>query len=280
MKKNSQEKLKTNKYKPNKLLGQNFLVSRRVSEKIISAADLKPDDVVLEAGPGLGVLTLELAKKAKKVIAVEKDVSYYGRLKEILTDKKISNIELICGDILKFRAEEYINSAAGYKIVANIPYYITSRFFRKFLSEEKLKPKEMIVTIQKEVAKRITAEPPDMNMLALSVQIYGKPEIVAPIPKESFRPRPRVESAIIKISVITEDFFTKNGVDEKKFFLIAKTAFSQKRKKIGGSLEKIFGSKTSARESIKKAGINPNLRPQNLTANDWVKIAICPKTNG
>ena len=252
--------------RPNKLMGQNFLISEDILNDIIDAADLSLHDTVLEAGPGLGILTVALAQRARRVIAVEKDKKIADALKKYVTGKRMKNIEIVEGDILLYRDPTFVD---GYKVVANLPYYLTSRFLRKFLSEEAINPAAMILMVQKEVAERIIARPPHMNLLALSVQAYGKPEIVKKTPASAFWPKPKVDSAIIKITNISDDFFSKNGIDQKKFFTLLKTAFSQKRKKLSNSLGDFFGDKKTAEKKIKKTGLVPNSRPEEFSLENW-----------
>lgn len=247
--------------RPNKLLGQHFLVSQSILQKILDAADLQSDDVVIEAGPGLGILTEALAGRVKKVIAVEKDRALAGALEKKLAEKGVKNVEIISGDILKYAPP----IGKPYKIVANLPYYLTSRFFRIFLEEQKNKPAEIVVMIQKEVAERIVAKPAQMNLLALSVQAYGNPRIIAKVFRGAFQPPPKVESAILKITGISENFFKKNDVTPEKFFATAKKAFGQKRKTLKHTL-KISDA------ALAKLGISPTTRPQELSPQDWVGI--------
>ena len=211
---------------PSKILGQNFLISKEVLKKILDTANLKSKDVVLEIGPGIGTLTKELAKKVKQVIAVEKDSKMIKILKETLRDLK--NIELIQEDILKYD----FKSQVPYKIVANLPYYITSPVLRKFL-EIGSKPKEIILMIQKEVAQRIVASPPNMSILAISVQFFAKPEIISFVSKNCFWPQPKVNSAILKISQISMDL---PPIDTDLFFKIVRAGFAQPRKQLVNSL--------------------------------------------
>lgn len=246
---------------PNKLLGQHFLVSQSVLQKIIDAADLQPDDVVIEAGPGQGILTEALARRVKKVIAVEKDRALADALEKKLAEKGIANVEIVRGDILKYAPP----AGKPYKIVANLPYYLTSRFFRIFLEEQKQKPAMLVVMIQKEVAERIVARPPRMNLLALGVQTYGTPRIIAKVPAGAFQPPPKVESAILKITGISDQFFKKNGVVPDVLFALARKAFGQKRKTLKHTL-KINDA------VFTKTGISPTARPQELSLSDWVGI--------
>src|SRR5262245_44081331 len=176
-----------------KSLGQNFLQHAFELEKIVAAAEVQPTDTVLEIGPGLGSLTRYLAASAKEVIAVELDQNLLAPLRAVLAPYR--NVQLIHGDILKF-SPSTLTSANDYLVVANIPYYITSAVVRHLL-ESSTKPRHILLTIQKEVAERICAKPGDLSLLALSVQIYGKPHIEARIPAEAFFPTPKVDSAIL-----------------------------------------------------------------------------------
>jgi 16S rRNA (adenine1518-N6/adenine1519-N6)-dimethyltransferase len=266
------KQLKISGIQPNKLMGQNFLISETALRKIIDEAELDKHAVVLEVGPGLGILTAEMAKRSKKVIAVEKDPRLALALEKILKEKKIKNVEIIIGDILKIFPE--INSKfksinLKYKVVANIPYYLTSRLLRTLLESES-RPQEIILTVQKEVAERITARPPRMNLLGFSVQSYGKPKIAAIIPASAFWPKPKIDSAIIKISEISKKFFIENNLREENFFKILKIIFSQPRKIILNPLKRLGVPKTEAEEMLKKCGINPRARAGELGADKIV----------
>ena len=243
---------------PNKVMGQNFLIDKNVLDKIIEAAEIKKDDTILEIGPGLGILTIELAKRAKKVIAIEKDKNLAEILNDELRIEGIENVEIIQGDILKLPDSKFL-ILDSYKLVANIPYYLTSPLIRKFL-EIKNKPSLMVLMIQKEVAQRICARPPKMSLLSVAVQFYAKPEIISIVSKNSFYPKPKVDSAIIKITPKT---FPK--VDTEKFFELVKASFSSKRKMLKNNLK--------IDESIlKKLGLNPKIRAENLTIENWIKL--------
>lgn len=241
---------------PNKRLGQNFLVDKSAILKIVKAAEISGSDTILEIGPGTGALTKELVKKAKQVIAVEKD----RRMAETL--KKESNLKIINEDILKMETP-----FGNYKVVANIPYYATSPIIRKFL-EAKNPPELMVLTIQKEVAQRICAKPPDMNILAVSVQFYAQPEIISYISKNSFWPKPKVDSAIIKIQPKS-----RPALPESVFFEVVKAGFKQPRKQLVNNLLK--GLKISRKEAeilLKKAGIEPKQRPETLSVQNWMEL--------
>lgn len=227
-------------------------------------------DVVLEIGAGRGILTRVLSKNFAKVVAIEKDRALAEGLARNLEIEKIRNCEIVAGDILKTDFLKYVGENS-YAVIANIPYYLTSRLIRMSL-EAKRQPAYMILMVQKEVAERIAAGPPQMNLLALSVQAYGKPKIIGRVSRKEFAPEPKVDSAIIKISDISRDFFTENKISEKNFFSLLHAGFSQKRKRLTNALAKFFGGKKNAEEKIKKAGLAINARPQELNLTEWTKL--------
>lgn len=274
---NSPEAVKSicKKYKvsPQSWKGQNFLIDQKVLEKIVASSGLKKDDTVLEVGPGFGILTQELAKNVKKVIAVEIDKNIIAALKDIL--KNYNNIEIINEDILKFSINNYqstINyqqSAIGFKIVANIPYSITGKFLRKILESE-IKPTEMVLLVQKEVGERIIAKAGKMSLLALSVQFYSQPEIIAYVSRKSFFPEPEVDSAIIAISKIKNQ---KSNIDEKEFFRIAKIGFSSPRKQLHNNLSAGLKIADDQIKSIfNELNLNFQIRAQELSVEDWKNL--------
>ena len=256
--------------KPSKGLGQNFLVDQNVLNKIVAVSNIQPDDIIIEVGPGLGTLTKELAQKAKQVFAVEKDETMIEVLKETLADFK--NVQVINGDILKLDLSPYILKGE-YKVVANIPYYLTSPLIRKFLESEK-QPQEMVLMLQKEVAKRICSKPPQMSLLAVSVQFYAEPKIISYVPKGCFWPSPKIDSAIIKI------------VPQKKydlapdlFFKIVKAGFSQPRKQLVNNLTTLNSpdgvklTKEQISSWLLENKIKPSQRSETLNISDWVNLA-------
>lgn len=253
-----------------KRLGQHFLVSRAILDKIIASAALSKKDTVLEVGPGAGMLTRALAASAGSVVAVEKDADLCNSLGRSLARENTTNVRLVCGDILKIPLAE-LHLPARFIVVANIPYYLTSRLIRNFLEGE-LKPERMILMVQREVAERIIAKPPRMNLLALSVQAYGTPEVVAVVPRGAFSPPPAVESAVVKIASISAGFFKRHDVNHDRFFELIKAAFSQKRKTLQNSLAKFFASKRDATLALDAAGLAVKARPETLTLEDWVKL--------
>lgn len=271
---------------PKKSLGQHFLVNPRILDKIIAAAEITKDDIVLEVGPGTGNLTKKLAEKAKRVIAIEKDRRLIGFLKDKLSENSAiaGKSEIIEGDVLKLDSEhsDVFGSLGSrpYKIVANIPYYITSRFIRTIF-EKWPKPKLIVLTIQKEVAQRIMASPPHsklsvgarppkMNLLALSVQFYSNPKIISYISKENFRPRPKVDSAITKL--IPKEKLPIPIINDL-FFKAVRAGFQNKRKQLVGNLSKKFGiMKEEISEIFGRVNIQRNTRAENLSLNKWVEL--------
>lgn len=254
------------KIKPVKRLGQNFLIDKQVIKKVIRAANLHSKDIVLEIGPGTGALTQETAKTAKKVIAVEKDPNMCEILKQALRDFK--NIKIIQADILKILNSKFLVLNSKYKVVANLPFYITAPVIRKFL-EVKYPPKEMVLIIQKEVAQRICSKPPKTNLLAISVQFYAKPKIISYVSKKSFYPQPKVDSAIIKI--VPEKKY--KDIDIDLFFKIVKAGFSHPRKQLANNLVNgLKLNKKGVNDLLLKNNIKPSQRAETLFIKDWIQL--------
>ena len=270
-------------------LGQNFLKNKDIAKKIVKSANLSPSDFVLEIGPGKGILTEELAKAAGKVMAVEIDRNLVKILGNKFKDSK--NVEIFEGDVLKISLKKLLwSEAPKYKIVANLPYYITSPVVRLFLEAEN-PPTEMILMVQKEVAERITAspreiptesrgvkrisrgKPGEMSILAVSVQYYAKPELLFYVGKENFDPMPEVDSAVIKITY-NQRPTTYNKEETKKFFRIVRAGFCAKRKILANNLANSFHlDKKTVEKKVKAAGISPTARAQDLSVEDWEKLS-------
>jgi 16S rRNA (adenine1518-N6/adenine1519-N6)-dimethyltransferase len=265
---NTAHLLKRHGLRADKSLGQNFLQDPIALEKIASAAEIQPTDSVLEIGPGLGSLTRYLAVSAKEVVAVELDKKLIPLLKAVIAP--YANIRLIQGDILTFPPADLVDQA-GYLVVANIPYYITSAIIRHLLEHEP-KPRRIVLTIQKEVADRICAAPGDMSLLALSVQVYGKPRVAARIPAGAFFPAPKVDSAILCLDVYSEPQI-KNELLET-FFKLIKAGFSQKRKTLRNSLSSgLHISPNNAADLLTKANIDPQRRAETLGIPEWQRLS-------
>ncbi len=282
--------LKSNGLYTKKSLGQNFLIDRDVLDTIIETANLSKDDTIVEVGPGLGTLTFELSKYCKEVIAVELDEKLAKLLKKQDTrdnNQTNSNIQIINQDILDIEPKKL--TANSYKLIANIPYYITSKILRHFLESEH-RPKLIVMMTQKEVAERICAKPRStssgqagqMSLLAVSVQAYGEPEIIKIVKSGSFFPAPDVDSAILRIASITRQSgevspkgrknkeFSIQGCDEKEFFKVVKTGFASRRKTLLNNLTS--GTEFSKEEIagiIEKSKLNANVRAQELSILEW-----------
>ena len=258
--------------KPSKFLGQNFLIDTRVLEKIIVAAKLEKTDTVLEVGPGIGVLTRALAKNVGKVVAIEKDRALLPILHE--TTKEFNNIETIHGDILKLDPMPY--TLDPYKVVANIPYYITSPLIRKFL-EAPQPPSEMVLMIQKEVAQRICAKPPEMSLLAVSVQFYADTKIISQVSKNCFWPAPNVDSAIIKIIPRNdaEIYAEPRRKNADEFFKVVRAGFSHPRKQlINNFCTALSMPRKEAEKWLAESNIQSNQRAETLSVQDWVGLTM------
>ncbi|MBU0646816.1 ribosomal RNA small subunit methyltransferase A [Patescibacteria group bacterium] len=308
--------------KPARSKGQNFLIKEEVYDEIIASADLKPDDIVLEVGPGLGFLTAKLASKVKQVIAVELDDKLAEILRIGLMSQGVKNVEVVNKNVLDFsmfncksgtdNLQEYNHSnllyqggvvqTLKYKIVANLPFNITSIFLRKFL-EADVKPELMVLMLQKEVAERIIAKPPKMSLLAVSVQLYSQPEIIKIVSADNFWPKPAVDSAIIKLKVeslklkvreeksqklkveslklkVREEKSQKLKVEslklkvsEKDFFRLVKIGFSSKRKMLKNNLANGYKIEPNEVENkLKNIGLDVKIRAEGLSVDNWLKL--------
>jgi 16S rRNA (adenine1518-N6/adenine1519-N6)-dimethyltransferase len=246
-----------------KRLGQNFLFDPSILNRIIDAASLSPDDTVVEIGPGPGRMTAMLAGRVKKLIAIELDESLYEKLTRELS--ACENIELVLGDALKYRYD----SLQQFKVVANIPYYITTPILFTLL-EHRDRLTSITITLQKEVAARIVAPPggKDYGILSLMVQYYGKPELKFIVPKGAFRPVPKVDSALVHIAINSRPPVSVR--DEKMFFTVIKTAFSQRRKMLANSLKPLS---EEIKEKLLLAGIEPTRRPETLNMEEFARLA-------
>ena len=275
--------LRTYGLHPKKGLGQHFLADQAALERIVAAADLTPGDTVLEIGPGLGTLTRLLAEQAGRVVAVELD----ERLATVLAERLAGqpNVEVHPGNIL--RISDFASlMGPSYKVVANLPYYITSAVLRHLL-ERHDPPSLLVVTVQREVAERIVAAPPDMSLLAVSVQFYGRPRIVARIPASAFYPPPKVDSAVVRIDVRDEPAVSLGevarsetgrsvggtGTSVADFFRVVRAGFGQKRKTLRNALSAGLGLAPAAVEqALTQAGIDPRRRAETLNLQEWAEL--------
>lgn len=254
--------------RPNKRLGQNFLLDEAALRRVTDAAGILGGETVLEVGPGLGSLTRHLAVKASQVIAVELDPNLIAPLREVLSS--FDNVTVVQGDILKLDPSELVHES-NYLVAANIPYYITSALIRHLL-ETPIQPKRMVLTLQKEVATRICASPPEMSLLALSVQVYGNPQIAARIPAGAFYPPPQVDSTIIRIELYPTPVIPPPYTNT--FFKLAKAGFAQKRKTLRNALSAGLGwSKDQTEQILGDLGLDSHRRAETLSLEEWGKLS-------
>lgn len=254
---------------PKKSLGQNFLKSEGALNTIIEAGEINQGDFVLEIGPGRGALTEKLLESgAKKILAIEKDRDLIKILEEkFFTQIKNGKIEIIEQDILEFEPNL---EKREYKVIANIPYYITGAIIRKFLSTQN-QPKKMVLLIQKEVAERIIARNKKESLLSISVKAYCEPRIEKNVSAGSFVPAPKVDSAIISFQNISKKIFSENNLSEETFFKIIHIAFSHKRKTLRKNLEILFEKETIDKK-LQEMTLDPKIRAEDLSIDDWVKL--------
>lgn len=257
------------KFEHKKSLGQNFLNNLEIVERIVDEADLKKDDVVIEVGAGEGVLTEALAKKAGKVLAVELDDRLIPFLKEKFS--KVKKVEIVHANILKININEFLEQydlhEKSFKVVANIPYYITSPIIRLFLELPK-QPAEIFLMVQKEVAERVVAEVGKMSILAVASQFYADVEYLFTVQKKYFNPVPKVDSAIIKLVPKR----VKNEAD-RSFFKVIKIGFSAKRKTLCNNLANGFHkNKKDVEEILLSLGFKSTVRAQELSIDDWREV--------
>ena len=249
---------------PKKSLGQHWLKDPEILAEIAAAAELAADDVVLEIGPGLGTLTSRLLARASAVTAVEFDGDLARKLPGQFPGK---NLTVVHEDILQFDLNQL---PPGYKVVANVPYYITSKIVEKLMTAEH-KPRLAVLLVQKEVAQRIATEPGEMSILAVSAQIFAEAELDIEVPRQFFTPPPKVDSQVVVLRTRAEPLVAPQ--DQKDFFRIVKAGFSAKRKKLRSSLSGGLGiDKSATEELLKSAGISPDARAEDLAIDDWQRL--------
>ncbi|HRY30813.1 MAG TPA: 16S rRNA (adenine(1518)-N(6)/adenine(1519)-N(6))-dimethyltransferase RsmA [Candidatus Paceibacterota bacterium] len=257
-----------------KSLGQHFLKSKSALQDIVRAGEVTANDVILEIGPGQGALTAPLLATGAKILAVEKDSEMLKVLSEkFRTELEKEELVLLEKDILDFDpTKNSLLRNRKYKLIANIPYYITGEIIRKFLTAEKA-PEKMVLLVQKEVANRIMTQDGKESILSISVRAYCQPKFIGTVKAGSFSPPPKVDSAIILFENISKDFFEKNNIDEKKFFELVKTGFAHKRKKLTSNLKEIFRTKSiKGGENSNLVGFDKNTRAEELSLGNWQKI--------
>src|SRR5574341_959956 len=266
-------------WRPRKKWGQHFLTDPQILEGVADAAELTNTDTVLEVGPGLGHLTRVLASRAKRVVAVEVDAGLAAKLKNDFADAQ--NVEIVQGDFLQREPMEWLQKETGhigaeihpaplsihFKVVANLPYYITSAILRHIL-EAQGKPRVVVVTVQREVARRIIARPPEMNLLAVSVQFFSRPRVVRTIAAGAFYQRPQVDSAVVRLDVYDRPPVAVE--DTSQFFEIVRAGFGEKRKQLRNSLARNLAIASGAvAAALERAGIDPRRRAETLALEEW-----------
>lgn len=256
-------------HKAKKSLGQNFLKSEKILSQIVTAGEIEKEETVLEIGPGKGALTAKLLESGARVIAVETDYELYEFLKNKFAKEIDSGkLDLISGDILEFNPSNYGLDPGSYKIIANIPYNITGAILKKFLTDSN-QPQMMVLLVQHEVAKRIMGEKSGEkeSLLSVSVKIYGEPKIITKVPAMFFSPKPKVDSAVIKINEISREKLPKMPNFEENFWKIARAGFAHKRKKLEKNLKNIIST-----EILSELGFLGK-RAEDLSPKDWLSLA-------
>jgi 16S rRNA (adenine1518-N6/adenine1519-N6)-dimethyltransferase len=257
-----------------KSLGQHFLKDRSVPPRMAEAARLQPHDLVVEVGPGLGVLTEELAGRldpsAGRLIAIELDSTLLPLLKERFADRP--HVAFVHGDVLQVDPAQ-LTRARPYKVVANLPYYITSAVLRHFL-ESAARPESLTVMVQREVAERMVAAPPNMSLLSVAVQFYGRPRVLFRVPRGAFSPPPKVESAVVHIDVYRPEERPVSVPGEEQFFRVVHAGFSQRRKQLANTLAAGLGvPKELVATRLRQIGIDPARRAETLSLQEWAAVA-------
>lgn len=261
--------LKQNNLLPQKKLGQNFCIDQEVLNNMVRAAELKPTEKILEIGPGFGFLTRELLAAGCEVVAIEKDPPLFKTLKKMTA--VWPKLSIYNFDALQLSAS-FLEKMGSYSIVANLPYSISSRFFKKYLNSTAW-PQSITVLVQKEVAERIVAVAGEMSVLSVSVQTFCQARIISQVKPESFWPQPEVESAILRLDN-NHPYLHEKDVPEKIFWQVVKCGFSSRRKQLQNNLVSgLHLSKNKAQELLSKAGLDLMTRPQDLTVPEWLKLA-------
>jgi len=255
--------------RPNKTLGQNFLLDDFVLQDIVDASGVKSDEAALEIGPGIATLSERLLQRAKFVLAVEKDPKFLPVLKAVKRNYKNFRFEI--ADILSFDFQAALRDFPTYRVVANIPYYITGKIIQLFLQSDH-KPQSITLLVQKEVAQNIVAQPGQLNLLAISVQLYGEPKLIQAVPARAFFPAPKVDSAIVHIDLSRGPQYKVE--DEKKLFRLLRACFAGKRKQLHNTLvNNLRLEKSTVNALLEQVQINPQARPQQLTIEQWLNLA-------
>jgi len=260
--------LQRNHLNPQKLLGQNFLLNEIALQDMADSVPVKANEAILEIGPGIGNLTQRLIEKGPFVLSVEKDRQFVPLLGKLKRAHK--NFQYVLADILGFNFSEVFDHYPAYHVVANIPYYITGKIIQVLIAAPK-RPKTITLLVQKEVARNIAAKPGSLNLLAISVQLYGDAKILFQVPARDFYPMPKVDSTAVQISLHQKPKYPIT--DEKAFFRLLRACFSGKRKQIHNTLVNNFGlKKEAALEALSACGVDSKARPQELSVEQWVEL--------
>lgn len=256
---------------PNKTFGQHFLMDEIVLQDMLDVAEVSSEDVVVEVGPGIGNLTKFLIDKAGSVISIEKDPQFVNVLNSL--KKKNKNFKYVLADILETDMDQVLAGTKDYKVVANIPYYVTGKIVQYFLKQNN-KPKSLTLLMQKEVAENLTAKEGGLNLLAISVQLYADVKLVEIVPARKFYPAPKVNSAVVHIELLKKPKFKIDSDSEKRLFKILRACFTGKRKQIHNTLTNNFGIKKEVvQEVLQKLKLDPQLRPQQFSIAQWIALA-------
>ncbi len=252
---------------PTRGKGQNFLVSEQIVLKTVEAIDLNPNDYIVEIGPGLGIMTEHLVQRASKVVAIELDDRLAAFVQRSLP---APNLTVIHGDALKVPPDSFMPDSGLYRVAANLPYSVGSAIVRRFL-ELPNPPDTMVVMLQKEVAERMIASPPAMSLLGLGIQLYATGAIAFDVPPEAFKPRPKVESAVLVLKCRSDPMIPASC--QGRFFDIARVAFQQKRKQLGNTLSSGMSlPKATTVAWLERSGIHPEQRPETVPLEGWIAL--------
>jgi 16S rRNA (adenine1518-N6/adenine1519-N6)-dimethyltransferase len=262
--------------RPAKSLGQHFLQDRAVVERTVRAAGLSPDDVVIEVGPGLGVMTRRLVEVSGRVIAVEIDRRLATRLRQQF--EGIDKLGVVEADAARAAPQELLelggaNEDTSYLMAGNLPYNAGAAIVRNFL-EARRPPRTMVVMLQREVAENMVAEPGDLGLLGVSVQVYARPKKLFNVPPRAFYPPPRVTSSVVRLDLLAEPLVPSG--ERERFFKVLRAGFSAPRKQLRNTLAQGLGMEPAGvAAALESAGIDPRQRPQELSVQDWLRLARC-----
>ena len=259
------ENLRSPSFKLKKSLGQNLLTDDNIIKQSLLAAELSPEDLVIEVGPGMGALTDQIIEIGPQFIAIELDERLFQYLQ--IRYQKHNNVRILQGAASRIDIPSLIEGHSHYKVMGNLPYYLGSKIIRRFLESDR-KPDLLVTMVQREVALNMCAKPGKLNLLGIGVQFFGQPEIITLVPPTAFHPKPKVTSALVRINVNKKPFLSKE--DEKAFFSLVRSGFQSPRKQLGGVLSKGLGIPRDSLELIfHKADIPISNRAQRLSLADW-----------